>query len=772
MAIYLADIVEDIVNDVDLQTLHTTVSGYIVWQRDDDPTISGAGDPVIQADVDLWLDENYDDMFNQAQRAMGKVAIYDTIGTSAELLEDLVDGLIDNDGVTYTLSGTGITTTFEYPLDFRMRRATIYSDDSVDCYISTSSNGNDFTYWATDGSHEISSAGELKQGIDEATASGNYWSLIRGTNSAEFPAKTTGKYCRLHLIPTITGSVQLWQVDFQDLSIATSLIGGPPGWTDANYEVVGAIGDTTTYDYTTVADAATYWTDDSNAADGNENTFAYRDTNEVAKETSAWLKGTVNDFATATGTINTVEIGLMSSATTTVGKGATTHYSVPIFGGTTDGAEYSRINVGTTGEWYWHTITNDSQAPGTWNWSDIQALDVKSYVAQAVNPSPAWYGDWAKRLEITVDKDQFDSTLTWFPLMIELGISVGQSNQDVSAVFDEIGDSQYKIQFTDANQNPLYCEIEWWDGGGEYAVMWMSKEGWSISSSQDTTIYLYYDSTKSNNTTYVKADGDGDLIFNDDYEAVWHLNSINDSKYSDNLSASVTAFPLAKIGYGYEYESTNLDIADANGYTGTSAITVQAWRKDESHVDSNVVVSKHGSDTTTAVADTLYRLYTSGSDMAFSLRGTFSDIDLSGGAISNGTWYMQAGTWSNATGNAKLYRDDSQVDSVSSRTGAIDSLSSELTIGAVREGLGGDGDEANYYDGDLDEIRISNVERSAAWIKADYQTGDDNTNTFGSEELYTNQTDARHKFHEMAVKVTSTRAVSENKFIYITDLLI
>jgi len=770
---YIPDLVQDIIALTSYADQDTTISGIIATEWD----YTGTSGIPLSADILDWRNSNYADVYARAQTTLGKIAVYDdypghNITSESIALYDLTDGLIDNDGITYDLLNTGYTITLEYPVDFQTRRAAIYTQDITDVYISTSSNGTDYTYWSTDGSHDITSGGLLIEGIDETTASGNYWSLNVGTNTAQFPTKTTGRFCRLHLVPTVSGSHLLWQIDFQNLSIATSVLAGPQGWTESNYLMLGTIGVQEEYTYDTGSDAGAYWTNDANAIDGNEVTYAYRDTATVAKETTKWFKGTAHDYTTASGEINTVEVGVLSSATTTVGKGATTHYMVPIFLGASDGDEHNRINVPTTGIWYWWDITNDTNAPSTWGWSDIAGVDAKVYVAQAANPNPSWYGTWAKRIKITIDKDQFDSSLTWFPLMVELGTSVGQSSQDVSSVFDEISDSQYKIQFTDANQNPLHCEVEWWDGVGEYAVMWVSKTGWSISNSSDTTIYLYYDSSKANNTTYVHADGDGNLIFDDDYEAVYHLNSGLDSKYSDDLSTAVTDTPLAKIGYGYDFEATNSDIADANGYPITAAITVQAWRKDESHVDSNVVVSKHGSDTTTVVADTLYRLYTSGSNMAFSLRGTFSDIDLSAGAISNGTWYMQTGTWSNSTGDAKLYSNGTSVASTSGKYGAINTFTSDMTLGAAKEGSGGTPDESNYYDGVMDEVRISSVERSAAWVEADYQTGSDNTNTFTTEELYTAQTDAQHRIHGMKVKVNYTQTISEDKYIFTTDLII
>jgi len=774
---YIKDLIQDIVSLADYATQDTTISGIIATENMYLVTGSGTYSGTVGSNEILeWRNDNYRSVLSQAKNLLGKVGIYTdddeawTTTTGSLELYDLVDGLIDQDGVEFTLTGT-VTLLSTYPVDFRMRRATLYSDDSIDCYMSVSENGTDWTYWSSDSGHNINTDGSLIEHPDAATASGSYWSLVQGINTAAFPAKKSGKYIRTHLMPSVSGTGKLWQVDYQELTIATSVLAGPQAWSGSNYLMLGEIGGINTYEYDTVADAATYWTNDANAVDGSESTFAYRDTNTVAKETTKWIKGTAHDYATATGTINTVEVGIRAAATATIGKGSTTHYMVPVFGGSSDGDEHARTTVPTTPSWYWWDITTDTNAPGTWAWSDVSTLDVKNYVAQAVNPSPDWLGTWAKRIEITIDKDQFDSTLTWFPLMLRLGTSVGQSSQDVSAIFDEIADNQYKIAVTDSDQNQLYAEVEWWDGSGETATLHISKTGWSISSSVDTTIYIYYDSTKANNTTYIKALGDGGLIFDGDYESVHHMGTTVDSKYSDNLSGSTVAGDVVTPrGYGSDFEATDADEIDFNGFVATTALTVETWHKPESHVDNNVIVSKHGSDTTTAVADTLHRLFIDTNAAAFSLRGSFADIDLTGGTINNATWYYQAGSWSNATGRADLYLDGTSIANTTGKTGTVDAFTSFTTVGCAQEG--DQGAASNFYDGVIDEVRISAVKRSDAWIEATYQTMNDNTNVFGAEEVYTDQTTAQHKIYGMKVKVNYTQAISTDKYIYTTDLLI
>ena len=54
------------------------------------------------------------------------------------------------------------------------------------------------------------------------------------------------------------------------------------------------------------------------------------------------------------------------------------------------------------------------------------------------NDNKQWLDDWVNRRKITIDNSNIDSDLVHFPVPIVLGTSVGQSNQNVSNIFDEL----------------------------------------------------------------------------------------------------------------------------------------------------------------------------------------------------------------------------------------------------------------------------------------------------------------------------------------------
>ena len=69
-------------------------------------------------------------------------------------------------------------------------------------------------------------------------------------------------------------------------------------------------------------------------------------------------------------------------------------------------------------------------------------------------------------------------------------------------------------------------------------------------------------------------------------------------------------------------------------------------------------------------------------------------------------------------------------DITAGNPGGLANVSEHLGIGARYNG----GSPANFIDGEIDEARMSDTNRSDAWIKATYHSGNDNLNSYGAEE--------------------------------------
>jgi hypothetical protein len=115
---------------------------------------------------------------------------------------------------------------------------------------------------------------------------------------------------------------------------------------------------------------------------------------------------------------------------------------------------------------------------------------------------------------ITIDHTKIDSPLTDFPLMIHLPIG--------NPVLEELSwANRTKFELTQWGQQ-LYVEIESWDTSG--AILWVKVP--LISSTFDTILTLNYNSSRTSNTEYIgdTLDPTTPNVWSNGYVSVFHLN--------------------------------------------------------------------------------------------------------------------------------------------------------------------------------------------------------------------------------------------------------
>ncbi len=158
-----------------------------------------------------------------------------------------------------------------------------------------------------------------------------------------------------------------------------------------------------------------------------------------------------------------------------------------------------------------------------------------------------------------------------------------------------------------------------------------------------------------------------------------------------------------------------------------TAITISAWIAPDFTqitVTNEKVVDKRGSDNTDA-----YRLTANfgAKDWRFLITtntGTTA-LDTQGVTWAVDEWHYLTAVYNGSY--AKIYWDGLENNSAI-RTGSITTTDYPLIIGYQP---GGPPD--SYFDGTIDEVRISDAARSAAWIKASYESERDDLLDFGGE---------------------------------------
>ncbi|MCK4500091.1 DUF2341 domain-containing protein, partial [Candidatus Babeliales bacterium] len=338
-----------------------------------------------------------------------------------------------------------------------------------------------------------------------------------------------------------------------------------------------------------------------------------------------------------------------------------------------------------------------------------------------------WLNDWAFRVELVIDHDDVSAGLTDFPALIYLSSSSGITNKDLTCVFDRLGANRKKIAITKADgTTQLYVEIEKWDNSNEKAWLWVKVS--NISSSEDTTLYLYYDSNQDDNTTYV-GDSNSEVaenVWDTNFKLVTHMQddpnnaNVRDSTSNDNDGVKKGANePIeadGQIGKAQDFDGANDEI-DLTGLTSTSKnYTFSFWTYRSNYLF--IFDSQSGRFIISAgiyVPDTTH--------LGF-YDGTWRDL---GFVIPLETLCFITITFDNNASEAKSYLNgvyQATTPYVGKNIGGAVALGSHHAFGD------------KYYDGIVDEFRISEVVRLPSWITASYETQRDHLITFGNEEAY------------------------------------
>ena len=222
----------------------------------------------------------------------------------------------------------------------------------------------------------------------------------------------------------------------------------------------------------------------------------------------------------------------------------------------------------------------------------------------------------------------------------------------------------------------------------------------------------------------------GDVKINHSYYdsntvAWWHFNegtsnTIYDETHYDNDGAIYGAsWSAGKFGTGLSFDGNNdyIDVPDSPSLSITGSITISTWMKFTNTPSSGkyyAIVKKRVYDSNSyhlVIVDSgkpRLRIDTGPS------AGNYIDGNT---AINDGNWHFVVATWDQSS--LKIYLDGKNDAAPVSLTGSMSDTSDKLSIGYHNAHP----TSFDYYNGLMDEIRISNIARSARDIKDIYENG-------------------------------------------------
>ncbi len=246
------------------------------------------------------------------------------------------------------------------------------------------------------------------------------------------------------------------------------------------------------------------------------------------------------------------------------------------------------------------------------------------------------------------------------------------------------------------------------------------------------TIYMCY----GNSGISTFQGGATGTAWDTNYKTIWHLPdgsslSANDSTSNGN-TGTLTNTPTATTGQidgaASLASASSQHIDETNtAVTSVTAVTGSAWIKGTSFTGYTAVLGKIEGG-----GGNYYELLISPSaQLAAFVNGGNGGInyDSSGtNTFSTGTWYYLTFTYDASTG-LRGYVNGSLDKSVSNGSGALTTNAATLEVGNDTNTAG------RFFNGLIDETRISSIARSANWITTEYnnQSNPSTFETFGAE---------------------------------------
>lgn len=248
----------------------------------------------------------------------------------------------------------------------------------------------------------------------------------------------------------------------------------------------------------------------------------------------------------------------------------------------------------------------------------------------------------------------------------------------------------------------------------------------SVSSSTDTTFYVWYGHADSWAQHEVDRPYGTEDVWNDDFLGVWHMNQLPSSTLLDSTSYShdgtsegsmtdsdlITGSANTKSAIDFDGSNDAYAVSDNNDLNMSGDFTVMTITKTDT-VSGNDGIASH--ENFGSGDGWLHRRL--GNKLRLYLQDDSSGADFVDSSTTYNTsdWIISASIRSSSNIISRL--GSTSVTESNSETAEINP-NRDLYIGAYILG-------SEYFDGKIDEVRISDVARSADWLDATYDTSTD-----------------------------------------------
>jgi len=337
-----------------------------------------------------------------------------------------------------------------------------------------------------------------------------------------------------------------------------------------------------------------------------------------------------------------------------------------------------------------------------------------TFTANATVIDPAAYD---RSFTITFPGYSGSETLTDFPVLVK--VSSARNNFDYSACKVENGGD---LRFAASDGTLLASEVDTWNPEGE-SLVWVKVPSFNKS----TVITAYYGNATPDAVT-------ASDVWSNGYVGVWHLNEaavplaessgkstpfMNNGAHTNKVTFTADGVAGGKSVSFAEYYNSDIGkerlvAADDPDLRGLTNFTVECWTYQTMYRDD-------GGQATVIGNYNNWRIYQDASGLFW-----FRWMRSNGSRFTSTSSALALNEWTHST-FVRSYTSDSNADCTWYLNGGFAAANNDSNPeptgngSEVTQSLGG-GDAIRIFPGSIDEVRVSNVARSADWVKASHDT--------------------------------------------------
>ncbi|WP_425391465.1 DUF2341 domain-containing protein [Ekhidna sp.] len=332
-----------------------------------------------------------------------------------------------------------------------------------------------------------------------------------------------------------------------------------------------------------------------------------------------------------------------------------------------------------------------------------------------VSVRPDFITDYSFRKKIIIDNSKVSGSTnhTDFPLLFST------IDTDLAQATGKVQDANgYDILFTLADGTTLDFDIEKYDGtSGEY-IAWIRIPTLFVNA--DTEIFMYY-----GNCSFAGGDPSVTATYNSNYLGVYHFNddlgatTVVDDRTSNTNDGTANGTMngadviTGQVGDGFDFDGADdyINMGTAPQTTAAGTRTIELWAQADAFDDGGVfqggTIANDFSLHTDNGTDGNWDIEYNGNNDEFTLNGSASN------------WHHYALTYDGSI--VQLYYDGALFDNT---TAALTTAANNLEIARWN---------AVEFDGQIDEVKVSDVARSSGWIQTEYNNQSDPDNFYSIE---------------------------------------